>query len=42
VHASGGVVEGTICYTGDVSNAASSNKYSLDYYLGLAGELHLE
>lgn len=32
----GGVVEGTICYTGDVSNPRAS-KYTLEYYLNLAG-----
>lgn len=34
----GGVVEGTLCYTGDVSNPRAS-KYTLEYYLNLAGEL---
>lgn len=34
----GGVVEGTICYTGDVTNTKTENKYDLDYYLQLAGE----
>ena len=33
----GGVVEATVCYTGDVSNPDS--KYSLDYYLSLTREL---
>lgn len=37
VHAAGGVIEGTLCYTGDVSNPKAS-KYTLEYYLGLAGE----
>ncbi|MCC6877743.1 MAG: pyruvate carboxylase [Sandaracinaceae bacterium] len=33
-----GVVEAAICYTGDVSDA-SRTKYSLQYYLDLAGQL---
>lgn len=33
----GGVVEGTLCYTGDVTNTKTVNKYDLDYYLKLAG-----
>lgn len=36
VRAAGGVVEGTLCYTGDVSNPRAS-KYTLEYYMGLAG-----
>eukprot|EP00325_Prymnesiales_sp_UTEX-LB-985_P003378 CAMPEP_0174704466 /NCGR_PEP_ID=MMETSP1094-20130205/8048_1 /TAXON_ID=156173 /ORGANISM="Chrysochromulina brevifilum, Strain UTEX LB 985" /LENGTH=1223 /DNA_ID=CAMNT_0015902527 /DNA_START=50 /DNA_END=3721 /DNA_ORIENTATION=- len=36
--ASGGVVEGTISYTGDVADP-SKTKYTLDYYLNLADEL---
>jgi len=36
--ASGAFVEGTMSYTGDVSDP-SRGKYSLDYYLKLAGEL---
>lgn len=38
VRDAGGVVEATICYTGDVSNPGSS-KYTLDYYLTLAEQL---
>jgi len=34
----GGVVEAAICYTGDVSDAARK-KYSLSYYMDLAGQL---
>lgn len=34
----GGVIEGTLCYTGDVSNPRAS-KYTLEYYLNLAGWL---
>ncbi len=34
----GGVIEASICYTGDVS-AARPGKYSLQYYLDLAGQL---
>ncbi|EGD75023.1 pyruvate carboxylase [Salpingoeca rosetta] len=34
----GGVVEGTLCYTGDLTNPAKT-KYTLDYYLKLAEEL---
>lgn len=36
VRAAGGVIEGTLCYTGDVSNPRAS-KYTLEYYLNLAG-----
>jgi len=38
VRDAGGVVEATICYTGDVSTRSSS-KYTLEYYLGLADAL---
>ncbi|KAI7899171.1 pyruvate carboxylase [Cokeromyces recurvatus] len=34
----GGVVEATLCYTGDVSNP-NKRKYTLDYYLDLAQQL---
>ena len=34
----GGVIEAAICYTGDVSDP-SRKKYSLQYYVDLAGEL---
>lgn len=34
----GGVIEASICYTGDVSNS-SQTKYDLNYYLKLADEL---
>jgi pyruvate carboxylase len=34
----GGVIEAAICYTGDVSDP-TRKKYSLQYYLDLAGEL---
>uniref|UniRef100_A0A7R9V6Z0 Pyruvate carboxylase n=1 Tax=Chlamydomonas euryale TaxID=1486919 RepID=A0A7R9V6Z0_9CHLO len=34
----GGVAEGTLCYTGDVSDP-SKTKYNLDYYLALAEQL---
>jgi pyruvate carboxylase len=36
--AAGGVVEGTICYTGDITNP-ERQKYNLDYYLALARRL---
>ena len=36
--ASGGVVEATICYTGDVVNPRA-NKYNLDYYMNLGEKL---
>ena len=36
--AAGGVVEGTICYTGDVASP-DAGKYNLDYYLKLARAL---
>ncbi len=32
------MVEGTICYTGDVTDPQRT-KYSLDYYLGLGEQL---
>ncbi|NVB39980.1 pyruvate carboxylase [Pseudenhygromyxa sp. WMMC2535] len=35
----GGVIEAAICYTGDVSDARRT-KYSLQYYVDLAGALH--
>jgi pyruvate carboxylase len=38
VGAAGGVIEASICYTGDVSDP-SRTKYSLQYYVDLAGEL---
>ena len=34
VHAAGGVVQGEVCFTGNLDG-----KYSLDYYLGVAGDL---
>lgn len=34
----GKIVEGTICYTGDVSNP-NETKYTLDYYVKMALEL---
>lgn len=34
----GKIVEGTICYTGDVSNS-NETKYTLDYYVKMALEL---
>eukprot|EP00045_Choanoeca_perplexa_P013181 m.147638 g.147638 ORF g.147638 m.147638 type:complete len:1190 (-) comp16268_c0_seq1:15-3584(-) len=36
--AAGGVVEGTICYTGDLTDP-SKGKYTLDYYLEMAQKL---
>ena len=35
----GGIAEGTICYTGNVLNTDPSNKFSLQYYLDLAKQL---
>lgn len=35
----GGIAEGTICYTGDVLNTDASNKYTLQYYIDLAKQL---
>ncbi|EDM77474.1 pyruvate carboxylase [Plesiocystis pacifica SIR-1] len=35
----GGVIEACLCYTGDVSDPGRT-KYSLQYYVDLAGELH--
>lgn len=37
VEAAGGVVEGTICYSGDMLNP--KKKYNLDYYLSLADKI---
>src|SRR5690606_31124415 len=34
----GGVIEAALCYTGDVSDPAKK-KYSLEYYVDLAGQL---
>jgi len=34
----GGVIEASVCYTGDVSDP-SRTKYSLDYYVDIAGQL---
>ena len=34
----GGVIEASICYSGDVSNPEKT-KYNLDYYVKLADEL---
>ena len=35
----GGLAEATICYTGDVLNTDTSNKFNLNYYLDLAKQL---
>lgn len=35
----GKFVEGTICYTGDISNPDRSTVYTLDYYVSLAKEI---
>ncbi len=37
MRAAGGVAEGTLCYTGDVSDP-NAKKYTLEYYLDLAGK----
>ncbi|RDW67835.1 hypothetical protein BP6252_09231 [Coleophoma cylindrospora] len=37
VHKAGGVVEGTVCYSGDMLNP--HKKYNLEYYMKLVGEL---
>ncbi|KAJ2314394.1 pyruvate carboxylase [Coemansia sp. RSA 2705] len=39
VRAANGVIEATVCYTGDVSNPAKHPKYTLEYYLDLVDEL---
>jgi pyruvate carboxylase len=39
VGSAGGVIEAAICYTGDVSDPRRT-KYSLQYYVDLAGQLH--
>jgi pyruvate carboxylase len=38
----GGIAEGTICYTGDVLNEDPSNRYNLQYYLDMARQLEDE
>lgn len=35
----GKIVEGTLCYTGDILNPDRSNIYTLDYYVNLAKEI---
>ncbi len=35
----GGIAEGTICYTGDVLNTDPANRYNLQYYIDLARQL---
>ena len=35
----GAVAQGTLCYTGDLTNPKRSDKYTLDYYLKLADDL---
>jgi pyruvate carboxylase len=37
VHKAGGVVEGTVCYSGDMLNP--KKKYNLEYYMDLVGKL---
>ncbi|KAJ1957060.1 pyruvate carboxylase, partial [Dipsacomyces acuminosporus] len=39
VRRANGVIEATVCYTGDVSNPAKHPKYTLEYYLDLVDEL---
>ncbi|KAJ1936963.1 pyruvate carboxylase, partial [Kickxella alabastrina] len=39
VRKANGVIEATVCYTGDVSNPAKHPKYTLEYYLDLVDEL---
>ncbi|KAJ2262495.1 pyruvate carboxylase [Coemansia sp. RSA 376] len=39
VRQANGVIEATICYTGDVSNPSKHPKYTLEYYLDLVDEL---
>eukprot|EP00188_Purpureofilum_apyrenoidigerum_P004536 Plantae.Rhodophyta-Purpureofilum_apyrenoidigerum.ctg5190.p1 GENE.Plantae.Rhodophyta-Purpureofilum_apyrenoidigerum.ctg5190~~Plantae.Rhodophyta-Purpureofilum_apyrenoidigerum.ctg5190.p1 ORF type:complete len:594 (-),score=120.54 Plantae.Rhodophyta-Purpureofilum_apyrenoidigerum.ctg5190:589-2370(-) len=39
VHKADGVVQGEICYTGDVKDAAATSKYGLEYYLKIADKL---
>jgi len=39
VHKADGVVQGEICYTGDVKDAPPGSKYTLDYYLEIADAL---
>ncbi|KAJ1999464.1 pyruvate carboxylase [Coemansia thaxteri] len=39
VRQANGVIEATVCYTGDVANPAKHPKYTLEYYLDLVDEL---
>ncbi|KAJ2768603.1 pyruvate carboxylase [Coemansia nantahalensis] len=39
VRQANGVVEATVCYTGDVTNPARHPKYTLEYYLDIVDEL---
>ncbi|KAJ1945762.1 pyruvate carboxylase, partial [Linderina pennispora] len=39
VRQANGVIEATVCYTGDVTNPAKHPKYTLEYYLDLVDEL---
>ncbi|KAI9490951.1 pyruvate carboxylase [Zychaea mexicana] len=39
VKKAGGIVEATVCYTGDVSNPNKKSKYDIDYYVNLTQEL---
>eukprot|EP01025_Chloroclados_australasicus_P027830 TRINITY_DN2754_c0_g1_i6.p1 TRINITY_DN2754_c0_g1~~TRINITY_DN2754_c0_g1_i6.p1 ORF type:complete len:1182 (+),score=199.76 TRINITY_DN2754_c0_g1_i6:462-4007(+) len=39
VREAGGIVEGTICYTGDLSDSVREQQYTLDYYVDLAEKL---
>ncbi|KAJ1648347.1 pyruvate carboxylase [Coemansia asiatica] len=39
VRKANGVIEATVCYTGDVSNPERHPKYTLEYYLDLVDEL---
>lgn len=39
VHKAGGVVQGEVCYTGDVCDEGKGGKYGIDYYLRIADQL---
>eukprot|EP00189_Rhodosorus_marinus_P013760 CAMPEP_0184740986 /NCGR_PEP_ID=MMETSP0315-20130426/4072_1 /TAXON_ID=101924 /ORGANISM="Rhodosorus marinus, Strain UTEX LB 2760" /LENGTH=1218 /DNA_ID=CAMNT_0027211065 /DNA_START=35 /DNA_END=3691 /DNA_ORIENTATION=- len=39
VHKADGVVQGEICYSGDVKSTPRKDKYGLDYYLNIADQL---
>lgn len=39
VGAAGGVIEAAVCYTGDILDTSSENKYNIDYYMSIIDRL---